>query len=265
MTIKNNIFLSLGIDPNPSTSEFSVFRQYLKKHMHFLDKNLPLLKKYYLKIQLAFFLRFGSNGIKLLEQFTERYQEHTSLIIDGKFNDIQNSMQGYLDFVFGRLGAHGLTINPFLGEKTITLSLEECAKHVGARGRVFVLCATSEASDSNLSYLQENWTNKLKTIARLHDQVFSTESKFKSIAGVVIGANRENILLSEELSESNLSVLVPGLGAQFDNWNLIQNCAKQKNEFIFNVGRAVFNGGAATPAQMKKNLTAVQNSFLKKS
>jgi orotidine-5'-phosphate decarboxylase len=259
--MSQNIFLSLGIDPNAAHLTFSQFKLYLKRHNKFLDAHLPMLKTCYLKIQLAFFLRFGSAGMKLLEKFVDQYRDHFTIIIDGKFNDIQNSMQGHLDFVFQHLKAHGVTINPFLGENTLEMSFESCAKHAGSRGRVFVLCATSESSASTLSYLQENWKNKLIATATIRDKIFSNQKKYAHIAGVVIGANKEKILLSRELADSQLSVLVPGLGAQGGNWNLISQCAQIGNEFIFNIGRDVFDGGRATLMQMTKNFERVQKHF----
>lgn len=253
--------LSLGIDPNSGDESLSKFKQCLKKHVSFIDINKKTISDRCLKIQLAFFLQFGSAGIKLLEKFVDDYRHEFTIIIDGKFNDIQNSMKGYLAFVFQRLGAHGVTINPFLGENTLQLSFEACAKHAGTQGRVFVLCATSEASGSGLSYLQENWKNKLIATAVVRDKIFNAHPEYKQIAGVVIGANREKILLSEELSSSHLSVLVPGLGAQGGDWDLIHKCATQNNEFIFNVGREIFDGGRTSVARMKKNFEKVQTFF----
>lgn len=260
--MNQKIFLSLGVDPNPIDNVFSQFNAHLKKHMRFLDTNKKFTKHAYLKVQLAFFLRFGSVGIKILEKFVERYRDNYTIIVDGKFNDIQNSMQGYLDFVFKHLGAHGITINPFLGENTLQLSFETCAKHVGESGRVFVLCATSESSTSTLSYLQENWKNKLVATTLIRDQIFGHQKDYKHIAGVVIGANKEKILLSKELASSKLSVLVPGLGAQGGNWALIHQCALQGNEFIFNVGREIFDGGRISTLQMQKNFKKVQEYLM---
>ncbi len=260
---KKHVFLALGIDPNPPIIDLDHFKQYLRNHARFLSAQKEHLENVYLKVQLAFFLRFGSAGIKLLEQFVDMFKNDFTIIVDGKFNDIENSMKAYLEFVFCTLSAHAVTINPFLGEKTIKLSLEECAKYTGEKGRVFVLCSTSESSESKLSYLQSNWENKLSTVAQIRDQIFQQSPQYNKIAGVVIGANKENILLSKELSESKLSVLVPGLGAQGGNWNLIHQCAQKQNEFIFNVGREIFSGGSFKTKQMKKNLTHVQTYFKK--
>lgn len=257
----DHIFLSLGIDPNPPVINLTQFRQNLKKHMRFLDEQKEHMHGAHLKVQLAFFMRFGSKGIKLLEEFMNRYKKDFTIILDAKFNDIANTLKAYLEFVFCTLGAHSVTINPFLGEKTIALAFEECAKYAKQKGRVYVLCATSESSSSDFSYLQSNWQQSLKAISNIKDQVFKNDPKFRHLAGVVIGANHENILRSKELYNSKLSVLVPGLGAQGGNWNLIHECAKQNNEFVFNVGREIFSGGNITTLQMKKNLKNVQRYF----
>ncbi len=166
-----------------------------------------------------------------------------------------------MNFVFGTLGAHGVTINPFLGENTLTMAFEACAKHAGEKGRVYVLCATSESSQSTLSYLQENWRTQLIACQKVRDHVFSRQENLNQCAGVVIGANRENILFSPEVKESNLSVLCPGLGVQGGDFNILARCHNYPNEFVFPLSRSIFSGGNVTSTQVKNNLTHIHQYF----
>lgn len=258
----SDIHLCLGIDPNPQgESTFAQFEQCVKRHIEFLNSCESLLSDKILKFQLAYFLAYGSRGIALLEQMVDQFRERYSIVIDGKFNDISTSLKAYLNFVFHTLGAHGITINPFLGTQTLELTLEMCAHKVGAKGRVFVLCATSEGGSGSLGHLQENWQQNLKACVQVRENVIAHEPALQKILGVVVGANREKILMSPELAQSGLSVLAPGLGAQGHDWQIVSKCCTQPNEFIFPVSRGIFAGGGISSADMKKNLQGVQTHF----
>lgn len=261
MNNDHNLKLCLGIDPNPVNRSLESFRDAVYKHMEILDCCADSLKDRIIKPQLAFFLSYGSNGLLLLEELVARFQRQYTIILDAKFNDISTSLKAYLHFVFHSLGAHGITISPFLGENSIQMAFEECAKHSGKKGRIYVLCATSESSTSHLSFLQDNWKNTLLACAQIRNEIFQGESSLDHLAGVVVAANREKILFSEELKQSKLSVLSPGLGAQNANWDVIRNCGSHPNEVTFPFSRAIFSGGNIPMEKMNENLITVQQYF----
>lgn len=261
MKNNHNFKFCLGIDPNPTIRSLENFKESVYKHMEILDCCSNTLKDHIIKPQLAFFLSYGSSGLLLLEELIARFQKQYTIILDAKFNDISTSLKAYLNFVFHSLGAHGVTISPFLGEKSIQITLEECAKHSGKKGRIYILCATSESSKSHLSFIQDNWKKTLLSCSKVRDEVFQGDESLNQIAGVVIAANRENILLSEELKQSNLSILAPGLGAQNSDWNIIQNCKNHPNEITFPLSRAIFSGGNIPIEKMNENIITIQQYF----
>jgi orotidine-5'-phosphate decarboxylase len=214
-----------------------------------------------LKPQLAFFLAQGSRGIALLESFIDEFRRDYTIILDGKFNEIENSLKAYLKFVFSTLQAHGVTINPFLGEKTLELTFETCAREVGSKGRVYVLCVTSENSQSTLSYMQKNHIHIMNACSQVRDQLFDKEPSLKKIAGVVIGANRHEVLLSEEIKQSGLSILSPGLGAQNADWDIIKKCSALKNEIIFPMSRGIFEGGNISLEKVIEKYLSIKRYF----
>lgn len=256
-----NSVLCLGIDPNPIFQSFENFQVSVKRHQEAVRLLTPHLKQKILKINLAFFLSFGSKGIALLEEFTHEFKNEFTIILDGKFGEITNSLKAYLHFVFETLGAHGVTINPFLGENTLRLAFETCVDKVGEKGRVYVLCVTSEGSTSTLAYLQENWRNKLNACQEIRDEVFAQQENLKKCAGIVIGANKEEILFSEEVKESGLSLLCPGLGVQGGSFDLLKKCQQMPNEFIFPLSRSIFDGGNISPAQVQSHFIQIQPYF----
>lgn len=259
--LNKNIKLCLGIDPNPTEHKFKQFKECVYKHMEILDFCKNSLCNIIIKPQFAFFLSFGNKGLLLLEELVAQFQNTFTIILDGKFNDISNSLQAYLHFAFNTLGVHGLTISPFLGEKSIQISFEYCAKRWGKRGRVYILCATTESSSQELSFIHNNWKNILLATSKQQKAVFKNTPDLYQIAGVVVGANHNSILLSPEIKDSGLSILAPGLGFQSQKWNIIKECANQPNEIIFPISRAIFAGGNTTTLQMHKNLNEIQQYF----
>jgi orotidine-5'-phosphate decarboxylase len=257
----NNIKLGLGVDPNPKDFSFEQFQRAVQNHIQAIELLKPNLSSKILKPNLAFFLTYGSKGIQLLEEFTNHFKNEFTIILDGKFNEISNSLKAYLDFVFKTLGAHGVTINPFLGENTLRMAFETCVQHVGEKGRIYVLCVTSEGSTSTLSYLQENWINKLLACQQIRDEIFAQEETLKKCAGVVIGANKEKILFSNELKKSGLSVLAPGLGAQGGDFSILSKCKQFPNEFTFPLSRSLFGGGEFDQNQVQENFKEIQAYF----
>ncbi len=261
MKNNHNLKLCLGIDPNPVKRDLESFRDAIYKHMEILDFCSGTLKDHIIKPQLAFFLSHGSNGILLLEELIARFQKQYTIILDAKFNDISTSLKAYLHFAFHTLGAHGITISPFLGETSIQMAFEECAKYSGKKGRVYVLCATSESSTNNLSFIQDNWKKTLLACTEIRNEIFQGENSLHNIAGVVVAANRGNILFSDEIKKSNLSILAPGLGTQSSDWNVIQNCGNHPNEITFPFSRAIFSGGNIPMEKMNENLITIQQYF----
>ncbi len=250
----NSAYFCLGIDPNPKSEGFKEWSKSLEVHDKTIEDIQSHLKHKFMKLQLAFFLNQGHKGIEKLEEFTEKYKNNFHMILDGKFNEIENSLKGYLDFTFKQLGAKGVTINPYLGEKTIISSLEYCIKHAGPQGRVYVLLRTSESSQHDLSYLQNSWQKMITSLTKIKENIAGSKKDFEKILGVVVGAKETNVLFSRELQESRLSVLVPGLGHQGGTYDVIEQSKKYANEFVFTLSRSLFAGGNITASEACKNI-----------
>ena len=256
-----NTKFCLGIDPNPVVKDFENFKRSVYKHMEILSLSSGKLNNYIIKPQLAYFLMHGSKGILLLEELVEKFRKDYNIILDGKFNDISTTLKAYLDFAFVTLGVHGITISPFLGEKSIELAVETCVKHAEKKGRVYVLCATSENSHSDLSYIQDNWRNILTSCKKVRENILFNDPTYSQVTGAVIAANREEILFSPEFISSQLSALCPGIGAQGADWNVITKSKKIANEMIFPFSRAIFSGGNIEIEAMLENIININKYF----
>jgi orotidine-5'-phosphate decarboxylase len=241
---KSHIRLCAGVDPAPDLQSpvgSSTFAERVRRHAEVLRQS-PHSPKV-LKPNLAFFLAGGSAGLTLLEEFVGEFSSSKEIIIDAKCNEIANSMESWLTFVFRTLGASGVTINPFLGEKSIELALTYAAKYAGSHGRVYTLCATSETSSAGLAFLQAQPQTILAACAAAREKVTSGDPALAQVSGVVVGANRADVLFRPELAASRLAVLAPGLGAQGAAWSVIRECQSLPNEITFPLSRAIFDAG----------------------
>ena len=253
--------LALGIDPDAGGS-LKDFADCLARHEALLESPRARAGVRWLKPNLAFFLRYGSGGIALLEGFVRRQSPHYALLLDAKFSEIENSLRGSLAFAFETLGVQGVTLNPFLGERSVRLALEACASSAGAHGRVYVLCRTSEASEGSLATLQSDWKGIVSCVAAETKRLALVDPPLASIGGVVVGAGRQDVLLSPELLRSGLSVLAPGLGAQGASAGIIDACARAGlREVLFPMSRSIFAGGVIETNQTSNALARLDTAL----
>lgn len=243
--------ICLGIDPTVNegsgrSSARFLFEESLQAHLRVLEQ---LKVPYALKPNVAYFLRFGSWGIGRLEEFCDNVRSRFPILIDGKFGEISTSLEAYLDFVFGHLGAQAVTLNPFMGERVITLGLEKCMSATGGKGRIYVLCATSESGGTEgngLGALQD-----VERIARVCAEIAKDSAESCALGsvppvGLVIGANREDVFASSMVRTAQLPLLCPGLGAQGANWEVAKRqlqASEGRAQCLFPLSRYVFGGG----------------------
>lgn len=251
--------LCAGIDPNPISESFSEFQAAVRLHKQFVETEKPTV----IKPNLSFFLKFGSKGIAELEELCWQLKDVTRVVVDAKLNEISNSLSASLDFVFKTLGAHGVTVNPFLGQKTITMALDKALKHDGVNARIYVLCATSEGGTGDLRFFQEGAKNTLRACNEIQIEFFGKDYASQPHLGVVIGANRTEILFSPEFMESGLSGLCPGLGAQGASFEVVSNFKMRlsKNELTFPLSRGIFEGGNTNLQEARQRFQKIKKDF----
>lgn len=235
--------LFAGIDPNVSTKY--EFDDAVDRHKEFLDSEISHLQG--IKINLGFFLRFGSAGIQSLESFVARYRQKTSILLDAKFGEISNTLEAYLDFAYGHLGVHGLTLNPFLGENTLITALNKSPPNSTS----YILAATSEFGQGPLKVFSKEWKSVLACIHEVQ--------KDKSVFGMVVGANRTEILDELQKMKCALPILAPGLGAQGASWETIKYASTL--DITFPISRGIFEGGLIPVSQMRENFKKIKKNF----
>ena len=164
------------------------------------------------KPQSAFYERFGSRGVAVLERVLEVSREAGALVLlDVKRGDIGSTSQAYADAYLdpaSPLAVDAITASPYLGFGSLAPMVETARKH--DRG-VFVLALTSNPEGPEV---QAAVGTDGRTVAgRVLDElrVLNAGSdplgSFGAVVGATIGEHHEDLDVHGPL-------LVPGYGAQ---------------------------------------------------
>jgi orotidine-5'-phosphate decarboxylase len=166
-----------------------------------------------LKPQSAFFERFGSAGIAVLESTIRQSRERGALVLlDVKRGDIGSTAQAYARAYLdpaSPLYTDALTVSPYPGFGALEPFLDLAAEYGGG---VFVLAATSNVDGRALQLAR---MSDGRTVAQaLIDQVTARNEGVQPLGsvGVVVGVTAGEV--GVDLSRLGGPVLAPGLGAQ---------------------------------------------------
>jgi orotidine-5'-phosphate decarboxylase len=171
------------------------------------------------KPQVAFFERYGSRGIAVLEDLLRAHLDKL-FICDGKRGDIGSTSSAYAAAYFGEgapLGCAAVTFNAYLGLDTLYPYLP----HLAAGHGMFILCKTSNPGSGDFQDQQivSGSTDKhplylevAQRIAALGQQ-FIGDCGFSSL-GLVVGATYPEEAHAIRAAAPQALILVPGLGFQ---------------------------------------------------
>jgi orotidine-5'-phosphate decarboxylase len=166
-----------------------------------------------LKPQSAFFERFGSRGIHVLESIIRQSREAGAIVLlDVKRGDIGSTMAAYASAYLdpaSSLRADAITVSPYLGVGSLQPAFDMAAAHGGG---VFVLALTSNPEGSSVQHaVAAGGRTVAQTVIDEISQVNAGADPLGSL-GLVVGATIGNT--GHDLSKVNGPLLAPGLGAQ---------------------------------------------------
>ena len=163
------------------------------------------------KPNAAFFEVFGAEGWTVLKQVIESIQEESHrlgsmipVIIDAKRGDIASTAEAYARSAFENLGAHCITLSPYLGKDSIEPFIQNSEKGV------FLLCKTSNPGSGDLQDIVLSDGDLLyEHVAKLA-QTWNTKNNI----GLVVGATHVEATKRVRAVAPDLWFLAPGVGAQ---------------------------------------------------
>ncbi|WP_226344836.1 orotidine-5'-phosphate decarboxylase [Agilicoccus flavus] len=171
------------------------------------------------KPQSAFFERFGSAGVAVLEDVLARVRAAGTLaLLDAKRGDIGSTMEGYAHAYLedGPLAADAVTLSPYLGYESLRPALDLAARH--GRG-VFVLALTSNPEGASVQHARDAaGTSVAGSIVAgvTRDNAAARAAGELGSVGMVVGATVGDAVarLGLDLAAANAPLLAPGVGAQ---------------------------------------------------
>ncbi|MDO5048356.1 MAG: orotidine-5'-phosphate decarboxylase [Actinomycetaceae bacterium] len=172
-----------------------------------------------IKPQSAFFERFGSAGIAVLEDVLGTARERGILtVLDVKRGDIGSTMAGYADAFLPKgapLEADAITVSPYMGPGAYDQTARLAAEH--GKG-LFALALTSNPEGADL---QRSTRAGLSVAARVIEWTTQKNDEFNAgekvgSFGVVIGATipDRTEVVGDALDGYRGPILMPGFGAQ---------------------------------------------------
>ncbi|BBH63545.1 orotidine 5'-phosphate decarboxylase [Actinoplanes sp. OR16] len=207
--------LCVGIDPHASllarwglSDDIAGLERFARTVVEALADRVAVLKP-----QSAFFERFGSRGVAILESTIRQSREAGALVLlDVKRGDIGSTMAAYASAYLdpaSPLRADAITVSPYLGVGSLQPAFDQAAAHGGG---VFVLALTSNPEGPAV---QHAVTASGKTVAQtIIDEISQVNAGARPLGslGLVVGATIGET--GHDLSKVNGPLLAPGLGAQ---------------------------------------------------
>jgi orotidine-5'-phosphate decarboxylase len=171
------------------------------------------------KPQSAFFERFGSAGVAVLERTLAGLREAGTLsLLDVKRGDIGSTMTAYARAYLSPdspLRADAITVSPFLGFESLRPALD--LAHATGRG-LFVLALTSNPEGAQVQHAMRGGRSVAGSIVdgvTSQNAAGAGEGVLGSV-GMVVGATVGDAVqkLGLDLARANAPLLAPGVGAQ---------------------------------------------------
>jgi len=207
--------LCVGIDPHPALltrwglgDDVAGLERFARTVVDALADRVAVMKP-----QSAFFERFGSRGIAILESTIRQLREAGALVLlDVKRGDIGSTMAAYASAYLdpaSSLSADAITVSPYLGVGSLQPAFDVAAAN-GAG--VFVLALTSNPEGASVQHAAGS---DGRTVAqRVIDEISQLNAGAQPLGnlGLVVGATIGRT--GHDLSQVNGPLLAPGLGAQ---------------------------------------------------
>ncbi len=160
------------------------------------------------KPNAAFFETLGAQGVAVLQEVIRAVPEGIPVILDAKRGDIASTARAYARAVFETLGAHAVTVNPYLGRDAVAPFLED-----PARG-VFLLCKTSNPGAADIQGLRVIGSRASSVLVYEEVAILAGSWNQHGNLGLVVGATHPEALERVRSLVPASWILAPGVGAQ---------------------------------------------------
>lgn len=254
--------LCVGIDPSaallkscnlPNTPDGAF--EFGRRVLEAADFRISLLKP-----QSAFFERFGSAGMKAVEELTSLARSREVLVLlDGKRGDIDTTGAAYAEGYFSAtttLRVDAVTTHVYLGLAALDPFLDIAVK---AEGGVFVVVRSSNPEGRELQTARmANGETVAQNLCREITLRNSKQGQGLGYIGAVVGATCDDAAETVDALPQSF-ILAPGVGAQGATMqDVLKRMPSARGRVLPNVSRAILaNGG--TVADIRGTIRGLQD------
>ena len=195
---ERNSLLCVGLDPR--AGDASALRD---ECFRLIDATADLAAAF--KPNSAFFEACGAEGFAALRDVIAHVPAGIPVIFDAKRGDIADTSAAYARAAFDVLGAHAITLNPYVGSDALAPFLSRAER--GA----FVLCKTSNPGADELQAMAVCGSERrLFEVVAERAQAWNTNNN----VALVVGATDPRALARVRALAPDLWLLLPGIGVQ---------------------------------------------------
>lgn len=163
------------------------------------------------KLNIAFYESLGIPGWDLLERTLSVIPENVLLIADAKRADIENTSRKYAETYFRTYNFDAITVLPYMGKDSLIPFMEY--EHKG----VFVVTLSSNSGSTDFQFLKVDGEPLYLRVAQ---KVLSWNFLYGN-CGLVVGGTHTNELGEIRAQAPGLPFLIPGIGAQGGNLEMV--------------------------------------------
>ncbi len=204
-----NSLLCIGLDPHPDDLPEPTAAAAVQFCLDLIKATSRYAAAY--KPNAAFFELYGPEGwaglktvIDAVRQASNRLGTVIPVILDAKRGDIASTADAYAKSTFEELGAHAVTLSPYLGQDSLAPFLTDREKGV------FLLCRTSNPGSRDVQELVlDDGRSLFEAVADLA-HAWNTSNNI----GLVVGATQPEALVRVRARTPKAWFLAPGIGAQ---------------------------------------------------
>ncbi|GAB3589270.1 orotidine-5'-phosphate decarboxylase [Calidifontibacter terrae] len=216
--------LCVGIDPHDAlldawglSRDVAGLREFARRCVEAFGGEVAMVKP-----QSAFFERFGSAGVAVLEETLDGLRAAGTLtLLDVKRGDVGSTMDAYAATHLGEsapIRADAITVSPYLGTGSLLPAVQR-ARAAGAG--LFVLGLTSNPEGAQVQHArgEDGRTIAQQVIETVQDwngQVPADQvvADFGLVVGATVGKDIADLGLAQALADCRGPLLAPGVGAQ---------------------------------------------------
>jgi orotidine-5'-phosphate decarboxylase len=199
---KNQTLVCLGLDPDPLLMPKMGVFEFNKA---IIDATSDLVCAY--KPNLAFYEALGIDGLMALQKTVDHIAGKVPVIGDAKRADIGNTAKAYARALFDVFGFDAATVNPYMGFDALEPFLDYEDK------AIFILCRTSNAGAADFQDLSCSSAHGPHRLYKVVAEKAREWNKDDNI-GLVVGATYPEELLAVRQACPQMTLLIPGIGAQ---------------------------------------------------